>query len=406
MGIIRAAMSAVSGTLKDQWLDTVEPEEFGGETLCAPGVIVRQGSNKKRSSDVISDGSVIHVYDNQCMILTDGGKIIDYTAEPGYYTVDSGSSPSLFNGDLLSDVIGESFNRVKFGGGKPQSQRVFYINLQEIRGIRFGTKNPVNYFDAFYNAELFLRCHGSYSMKITDPIRFYTEVVPKDSGRMETEDLGEQFLNEFLEALQTSINQMSADGIRISYVTSKTRELSNYMADTLDKEWKQQRGIEIQSVGIASLSYDEESQKLIHMRNQGAMLQDPSIREGYIQGAVARGMEAAGSNGAGSMAGFMGMGMGMQAGGGFVSAASQANQAQIHGMQQAGQTAQQGGHQGQPFEADTKKQEWTCTCGSVNNGNFCPSCGRQRPATASWQCVCGSRNTGNFCTNCGKPRPQ
>ena len=183
MGIIRAAMSAVSGTLKDQWLDTVEPEDFGGETLCAPGVIVRQGSNKKRSSDVISDGSVIHVYDNQCMILTDGGKIIDYTAEPGYYTVDSGSSPSLFNGDLLSDVIGESFNRVKFGGGKPQSQRVFYINLQEIRGIRFGTRNPVNYFDAFYNAELFLRCHGSYSMKITDPIRFYTEVVPKDSGR-------------------------------------------------------------------------------------------------------------------------------------------------------------------------------------------------------------------------------
>ena len=402
MGIIRAAMSAVSGTLKDQWLDTVEPENFGGETLCAPGVIVRQGSNKKRSSDVISDGSVIHVYDNQCMILTDGGKIIDYTAEPGYYTVDSGSSPSLFNGDLLSDVIGESFNRVKFGGGKPQSQRVFYINLQEIRGIRFGTRNPVNYFDAFYNAELFLRCHGSYSMKITDPIRFYTEVVPKDSGRMEAEDLGEQFLNEFLEALQTSINQMSADGIRISYVTSKTRELSKYMADTLDEEWKQQRGIEIQSVGIASLSYDEESQKLIHMRNQGAMLQDPSIREGYIQGAVARGMEAAGSNGAGSMAGFMGMGMGMQAGGGFVSAASQANQAQINGMQQAGQTpiGQQGGYQGQP------KQEWTCTCGSVNTGNFCPSCGRQRPTPSAWQCACGSVNTGNFCTNCGKPRPQ
>ena len=402
MGIIRAAMSAVSGTLKDQWLDTVEPEDFGGETLCAPGVIVRQGSNKKRSSDVISDGSVIHVYDNQCMILTDGGKIIDYTAEPGYYTVDSGSSPSLFNGDLLSDVIGESFNRVKFGGGKPQSQRVFYINLQEIRGIRFGTRNPVNYFDAFYNAELFLRCHGSYSMKITDPIRFYTEVVPKDSGRMEAEDLGEQFLNEFLEALQTSINQMSADGIRISYVTSKTRELSKYMADTLDEEWKQQRGIEIQSVGIASLSYDEESQKLIHMRNQGAMLQDPSIREGYIQGAVARGMEAAGSNGAGSMVGFMGMGMGMQAGGGFVSAASQANQAQINGMQQAGQTpiGQQGGYQGQP------KQEWICTCGSVNTGNFCPSCGRQRPTPSAWQCACGSVNTGNFCTNCGKPRPQ
>lgn len=59
------------------------------------------------------------------------------------------------------------------------------------------------------------------------------------------------------------------------------------------------------SVGIASISYDEESTKLINMRNQGAMLSDPTIREGYVQGSVARGMEAAGSNAAGSVSGFM-----------------------------------------------------------------------------------------------------
>ena len=138
---------------------------------------------------------------------------------------------------------------------------------------------------------LFLRTHGTYSIRITDPLRFYAEVIPRNMDQVEVSDVNEQFLDEFLEALQSAINQMSADGIRISFVTSKGRELGKYMADILDEEWKQNRGVEIASVGIASISYDEESTKLINMRNQGAMLSDPTIREGYVQGSVARGME-------------------------------------------------------------------------------------------------------------------
>ena len=146
---------------------------------------------------------------------------------------------------------------------------------------------PVNYFDSFYNAELFLRAHGTYSIKITDPLLFFREAVPRNKNRVDINDINEQYLNEFLEALQSAINQMSADGVRISFVASKGRELSKYMSTILDDDWKAQRGMEIQSVGIASISYDEESTKLISMRNQGAMLGDPSIREGYVQGAVA-----------------------------------------------------------------------------------------------------------------------
>lgn len=87
-------------------------------------------------------------------------------------------APSMFNGSL-KDAISETFNRFKFGGVTPQKQQVFYINLQEIKGIRFGTSSPLNYFDNFYNAELFLRAHGNYSLRITDPILFYTNAIPK-----------------------------------------------------------------------------------------------------------------------------------------------------------------------------------------------------------------------------------
>lgn len=422
MGLIKAAGTAVTGALADQWQEIIEASDMGETTVFTSGEKVNKGSNTKGRSDVISNGSVIRVYPNQFMMLVDGGKVIDYTAEEGYYTVEDSAMPSLFNGDF-GETLKESFLRIKYGGETPRSQKVYFINLQEIKGLKFGTKNPVNYFDSFYNAELFLRTHGTYSIKITDPLRFYEEVVPRNVDQLDITSVNAQFLDEFLEALQSSINQMSADGVRISLVTSKARELGKYMAATLDEEWKQMRGIEIQSVGIASISYDEESTKLIHMRNQGAMLGDPSVREGYVQGAVARGLEAAGSNAAGSMAGFMGMGMGMNAGGGFMGAASNANMQQMQmaqnqaAMQQSqaavaqsqaavqqNQTAMQ---QNQAAAAPQNGQpgSWTCSCGAVNTGNFCPNCGAKRPDNGPWTCSCGSANTGKFCPNCGKPRP-
>ena len=192
-------------------------------------------------------------------------------------------------------------------------RKYFFINLQEIKGIKFGTRNPINYFDNFYNAELFLRAHGTYSVKITNPLQFYAEVIPRNADRVEIDEINEQYLSEFLEALQSSINQMSADGTRISYVTSKARELGKYMSTTLDEEWNQTRGMEIQAVGIASVSYDEESQKLINMRNEGAMLGgDASVLRGMAVKNLTEGVRDAGSNAGGAMTGFMGVGMGMQ----------------------------------------------------------------------------------------------
>lgn len=398
MGIIKALAGAVGGGLADQWLEVLEPDRMSGTTVFTSGVKVRRGdgrnSNTKGTDNTVSNGSVIHVYPNQFMMLVDGGKIVDYTAEEGYYTVNNSSLPSLFNGQF-GDTLKESFSRIKYGGVTPTLQKVYYINLQEIKGIKFGTRNPINYFDNFYNAELFLRTHGTYSIKIKDPIKFYSEAIPRDRDIVDINDINEQYFSEFLEALQAAINQMSADGVRISFVPSKGRELSQYMSTILDESWNQLRGMEVQSVGIASISYDEESQKLINMRNQGAMLGDPNVREGYVQGAVARGMEAAGSNANGSMAGFMGMGVGMQAGGGFMGAASQSNQQQMTANRAAVQAVP-------PVPA---AEGWKCGCGAVNTGKFCSECGKPKPEDNSWVCSCGSKNSGKFCPECGKAKP-
>lgn len=400
MGIIKAAAEAVGKSLADQWLEVIEAGDMGDQAVFTKGVKIRKGQNTKGTSDLVSNGSIIHVYPNQFMMLVDGGKVVDYTAEEGYFKVDNSSMPSLFNGEF-GDMLKETFDRIRFGGGTPKKQEVFFINLQEIKGIRFGTRTPVNYFDNFYNAELFLRAHGTYSIKITDPLKFYSEVIPKNEDQVEIDIINEQYLAEFLSALQSAINQMSSEGTRISYVSSKSRELGKYMSVTLDEEWNQMRGMEIQAVGIASISYDEESQKLINMRNQGAMLGDPTVREGYVQGAVARGMEAAGSNANGAMAGFMGMGMGMNAGGGFMGAASAANMQQMQMNQNQPQMSQSG--QINQAAAPAPAAPWICACGTQNKGKFCSECGSPKPQ-AEWTCSCGVVNKGKFCSECGKPR--
>lgn len=395
MGIIKAFGMAIGGGLADQWLEIVEPDNMGGQTVFTRGIPMKNGQNKKGSDGAISNGSLIRVYDNQFMILTDGGKVVDYTAEPGYYKVDNTAVPSMFNGEF-GDSLKEVFSRIKYGGSTSRSLKVYYVNLQEIKGIKFGTRNPINYFDCFYNAELFLRAHGTYSIKIVNPLQFYAEAIPRNKDRVDISEINEQYISEFLQALQASINQMSADGTRISHVTSKAMELGKYMASVLDEEWSQMRGMEIQSVGLASISYDEASQKLINMRNEGAMLSDPTIREGYMQGHIARGMEAAGSNAAGAMQGFMGMGMGMQMGGGMAGQMSQTNMAQMQ-MQQA-QMAAAKSHV-------AAKATWTCACGAENTGRFCSECGSAAPVKTSWTCECGTENTGKFCSECGRPAP-
>ena len=412
MGIIKAAFNAVGGGLADQWLEVIEPDDMGERTVFTSGVLTRRGENTKGTDHTVSDGSIIRVYDNQFMLLVDGGKVVDYTAEPGYYKVDNSSLPSMLNGQF-KDSLKEAFARIKFGGRTPLEQKVFFINLQEIKGIKFGTRNPINYFDSFYNAELFLRAHGTYSIKITNPLQFYAEVIPRNADRVEIEQINEQYLAEFLEALQSSINQMSADGTRISYVTGKARELGKYMADTLDEEWRAMRGMEIQAVGIASVSYDEESQKLINMRNEGAMLgSDPSVLRGMAVKNLTEGVRDAGSNAGGAMAGFMGVGMGMQQ---FHSSMESINQ-MTAGMQApdkttaSAQTAAAFGNTASSGNGTASAENgWDCACGQHNTGKFCSNCGSPAPVPKTdegWICECGTKNTGKFCSECGKPAPK
>ena len=399
MGIIRAAINAVTGGLADSWLEVIEPSPMGNNDVLVPGQAVDQrgrSQNKKGGENLVSNGSIIHVYDKQFMILVDGGKIVDYTADPGYYKVDNSALPSLFNGQF-GDSIKESFSRIKYGGISSTSQRVFFLNLAEIKNIKFGTQNPVQYFDNFYESELFMRLHGTYSIKITDPFKFYMEVIPKEcitGNRKFTfapPDI-QQYNDEFISELGTAFNNYSADGFRISHIASKTKEMGKYMAQALDEDWNQLRGFEVVSVGMQPPSYSEESQQIINerskMASQVSYLKDAANQQAFMAKSVGEGISSAGKNAGGAAVGFMGMNMAQNMGAGVMGGYMQ-NPQYAQPQQGYGQP-QQGYGQQQPPQAP-QQGGWTCSCGAVNSGKFCMECGKPKPEAPK----------GRFCTNCG-----
>ena len=400
MGIIRAAINAVTGGLADSWLEVIEPSPMGNNDVIVPGQAVDQrgrSQNKKGGENLVSNGSIIHVYDNQMMILIDGGKVVDYTAEPGYYKVDNSSLPSLFNGEF-KDTLKESFGRIRYGGISSTSQRVFYINLQEIKNIKFGTQNPVQYYDNFYESELFMRLHGTYSIKITDPFKFYMEVIPREvitENRKFTFALPDiqQYNDEFIAELGTAFNQYSADGYRISHITSKTKEMGKYMADALDDDWNQLRGFQVVSVGMQLPSYTDESQQIINerskMASQVSYLKDAANQQAYMAKSVGEGISGAGNNPGGAAIGFMGMNMAQNMGAGVMGNYMQ--NPQYAQPQQGGypQQPQQGFVQAAPQQP--QQGGWQCECGATNTGKCCSNCGKPKPEAPK----------GRFCTNCG-----
>lgn len=410
MGIIKAAIGAVGGSLADQWLEVIEPPENMSNTVVfAAGQKVARNSsrnsNRKGSDNNVSNGSIIHVWPGMMMLLVDGGKIISASCEEGYYEVKDSASPSIFAGQF-KDVLSNTFERFKFGGVTPRTQRVFYINMQEIRGIKYGTENQMNYFDAMYGAELFIRAHGMYSIKIVDPMKFFVEAIAKgdaiSNGVVDFNSMKSQFNGEFVTELVNSLGQMSVDGYPIYQIQSKTKELTKYLANALDDEWKQLRGIEVVETTI-SISYDADSERIVKSRSEGMMFSNPNVQAGYMARNVADGIRAAGSNPNGATNAFVGMGMGMNMVGNVMQGYQQ-NYAQQGGYQPPQQYVRQPQGQPQQVQADS----WTCSCGATNTGKFCNQCGTPKPQptqAGGWTCSCGATNTGKFCSECGKPQP-
>ena len=403
MGLIQAGIGAIGGVLADQWKEFFYCEAMDKDVLVTKGQkrIGNRSSNTKGNDNIISNGSGIAVADGQCMIIVEQGKVVEVCAEPGEFTYDTSTEPSIFAGKLGESIIA-TFQaigrRFTYGGDTGKDQRVYYFNTKEILDNKFGTANPVPFrvVDSRIglDVDVSLRCNGVYSYKIADPLLFYTNVcgnVEKDYRR---EELDTQLKTEFVSALQPAFAKLSDMELRPNQIIAHNTDLEVAMNEALSSKWGELRGLQVVTVALGSVTLPEEDQELIKTAQKNAMYKDPTMAGATLVGAQADAMKDAANNASGAMTGFMGMGMAMNAG---------AN-GNIQNLYTMGQ--QQAANQPAPT---APVNGWTCVCGKVNSGNFCPECGAKKPEPVvadSWTCVCGKVNTGKFCPECGAKKPE
>ncbi len=398
MGLIKAGVGALGGTMADQWKEFFYCDAIDKDTLVVKGAkrITSRSSNTKGNDNIISNGSGIAVADGQCMIIVEQGKVVEVCAEPGEFTYDTSTEPSIFAGSLgkaILDTFKTIGKRFAYGGDTGKDQRVYYFNTKEIVDNKFGTATPIPFrvVDSRIGLDLDtgIRCNGVYSYKITNPLLFYTNVCGNVEQDYERSEIDSQLKTEFISALQPAFSKLSDMEMRPNQIPAHTMELCDLMNETLTRKWSEARGISVVSIAMNPVSIPDEDAESIKELQRAAALSNPGLAAGALTGAQAEAMRTAAGNTGGAMAGFMGMGMAANAGG--------VNAQALYGM-----AAEQKAAAPQP-SANT----WVCSCGATATGKFCPECGSPRPVAnaAGWTCSCGTVNKGKFCSECGKQKP-
>ena len=390
MGLIKAALGSVRSILADQWKEYFYCDSMADNVLVAKGKKHSAGSNNRGSDNIISNGSVIVVNEGQCMMIVEQGQIAEFSAEPGEFTWDASTEPTIFHGDLYEGIEAswESLKRrFTFGGTAAKDQRVYYFNLKEIIGNKYGTPAPVPFrvVDANIGLDMdvSIRCNGEYSYKITNPMLFYKNVCGNITRDYTRDQFDSQLKAEFLTALQPAFAQISAQGIRYSALPGHTVELAKAMNDALTAKWSGLRGISIVSVGINSVTASAEDEATLKELQKSAVFRSSDMAAAHMVQAQAEAMKAAAANKNGAMTGFMGMNMAQNAGG--------LNSSELFQMNQK-------------KSAQPAANSWKCRCGMENTGKFCVECGSPKPSSG-WVCACGSVNKGRFCPECGAKKP-
>ncbi|MBQ7922898.1 MAG: SPFH domain-containing protein [Clostridia bacterium] len=425
MGLIKAITGAAGGVLADQWKEFFYCDSIPNDILIVKGQkrTSARSSNTKGEDSIISNGSGIAVADGQCMIIVEQGKVVEFCAEPGEFTWNSSSEPSLFTGSLGESII-ETFKQIgkrfTYGGDTGKDQRVYYFNTKEILDNKFGTKNPIAFrvVDSRigFDVDVSLRCNGTYTFRVVDPLKLYTNVAGNIAHAYSKEALKDTMKNEFISALGVSIAKLSTLEIRPNQIPAHTDALEKHLNEALSDEWGA-RGIGYVKVSINPPTLTEEDQEMLKTAQKTAMYKDPTMAGATLVGAQADAMKAAASNSGGAAMGFMGMNMAMGAGG-----VNAQNLFQM-GQQQAAQAPAASEQDGWKYACGTvstgnfctqcgaKKPEpkpagsWTCKCGTTATGKFCPECGSAKPAEEGWTCSCGAVNKGKFCPECGAKKP-
>lgn len=392
MGLIKAIVGAASSTLKDEWL-----EYFYCDRL-PDNVVMRKGkpnnnTNNNGNNNIITNGSKIVVGEDQFLIVVSDGKIVDFTAEPGRYTFDKGTEPSMLYGGFGKGLV-ESFktmgSRFTTAGNPNHDQRIYFINMRDLIGNKFGTSNPIPFRDSEFGMTVDIRCHGEYVLKVTDPIKFYTTLGGSvEDDYIIDEKFDSQFGADFMQALQPALATVALQKISYDMLPGAVNQISEAVKQQLAPTWGE-NGINVTRVSIKGVVPTDESAEIIKgMQKDRIYAMNPAMQGARANAAASEAMVGAANNANGSMNGFMGIGMMNQGGAMFgANISEQSTQGMVMGSMNTpdmmNQVQSEIKQEPQIVKDEVEESEETI---EKPVSKFCSNC--------------GTKVTGNFCSNCG-----
>lgn len=378
MGLIKATTSSVSSALGDQFKEFVTCPTTEKTVLIQRGEVNHGKGNRNPSGGVITKGSAIVVPQGWAMMVIDNGEITEFSSEPGTFTYDSSSEPSIFTdglGNGIKETIKTIGKRITFGGQPAKDQRVYYVNLLNVTGNKFGSPQPRKITDDKYGM-IEVTFYGEYSFKVTDPAILIQNVIganPKDTITYD-EIIGSQLKSKFIEKISEAISKV----MRIHHVTfgdilMYNSDITNEMNNILDESWKSQYGLEITDVALADINLTDESMQRVNKVDEATIFANSNMQSGLMASATADAMKNAASNSNGAMMGFMGMNM-----------ASGVGSTVMGAVQGNGEDITNFANQPRPEPGTLFNKE------KAKKGKVCPKCGAE------------NQDTAKFCSNCGE----
>ena len=362
MALIRAFTGALGGTFADQWLDIITVDRFDEHAALMPGIYQEtnrgRGSNTRHSDAVISNGSRIYVPENTAAFIFDQSGIENIITESGGYEYRTGGTDSVFAGDGIGkSIFGQIGERFKYGGEPVANKRVAFVNLREIRGLKFGTPAPLMYHDRFYDTDLDIRARGMMSLRITNPTAFIRQFVPPNVDYISFDDpkMKSQLLSEFMQSFSVALNSLSNE-YRISELPSQANAIAQAIAADEGNAgtWESRFGIHLAGIGIESIEFTPESRELVKQysanRMNVAAYENVSQQASNIaaQQKIAQGVQESGFGDMGGMMLGVGFAQGVNPMTGAMPGQQVAQQAAVAGAAPASQPEASQASSGQP----------------------------------------------------------
>ena len=247
----------------------------------------------ERYGNEIKYGAKLTVREGQSAVFVNEGEVADVLG-PGMYELETRNLP------VLSTILNWDH-----GFSSPFKAEVYFVNTKRFVDLKWGTKNPLMIRDAEFGAAR-VRAFGTYSMRVTDPLKFIREIVGTD-GDFQVEEISDQLRNLITSRFSSAVG---AAGIPVLDMAANYDQLGDVIGKRIEPEFDEY-GLKLTKLLVENVSVPPSVEEALDKRTSAGMVGNLDRYMTYQTGVA---LEAGASGEGGAAGAGIGMGAGLAMG--------------------------------------------------------------------------------------------